>query len=43
MSVPHRNDSEMVLRDYRVWAVVGASPNPMRPSHGVAGFLKDAG
>ncbi|MBT8198649.1 MAG: CoA-binding protein [Acidimicrobiia bacterium] len=33
----------MVLRDYRVWAVVGASPNPMRPSHGVAGFLKDAG
>jgi predicted CoA-binding protein len=27
----------------RTWAVVGCSPNPARPSHGVARFLIDRG
>jgi predicted CoA-binding protein len=32
-----------LLRDVRTIAVVGLSPNPARPSHGVAGYLKRAG
>jgi uncharacterized protein len=32
-------DIEHVLRDLRVWAVVGCSSNPMRPSHNVTGTL----
>jgi predicted CoA-binding protein len=32
-------DIEHVLRDLRVWAVVGCSSNPMRPSHSVTGTL----
>ena len=30
---------ERVLRDTRVWAVVGCSSNPIRPSHGVSRTL----
>jgi predicted CoA-binding protein len=32
-------DIEHVLRDLRVWAVVGCSSNPIRPSHSVTGTL----
>ncbi|MCE6961331.1 CoA-binding protein [Cereibacter sphaeroides] len=32
-----------ILRETRTIAVVGWSPNPARPSHGVAVFLKAAG
>ena len=35
--------AEHILRSYHTWAVVGLSPNPMRPSHGVARFLKGRG
>jgi hypothetical protein len=31
--------AERILRSYRVWAVVGCSSNPIRPSHGVARYL----
>jgi predicted CoA-binding protein len=34
---------ERVVRGARTVAVVGASPNPERPSHGVARYLLDAG
>jgi predicted CoA-binding protein len=36
-------DIEMVLTRYRTVAIVGASPNPERPSHRVADFLKKEG
>jgi len=32
-----------ILDAYRVFAVVGLSPNPSRPSHDVASFLRDHG
>lgn len=32
-----------ILTDYAVWAVVGASPDPLRPSFGVFRFLQRAG
>ena len=32
-----------VLETYRTVAVVGLSPNPSRPSHGVASFLQSRG
>jgi predicted CoA-binding protein len=32
-----------VLETYRVIGVVGLSPNPDRPSHGVAGYLQREG
>ncbi len=32
-----------VLTAYRTWAVVGASPDPMRDSHDIAGLLERAG
>jgi predicted CoA-binding protein len=32
-----------LLKEVRTIAVVGLSPNPDRPSHGVAGYLKRAG
>jgi predicted CoA-binding protein len=35
--------AERILRDYRVWAVVGCSSNPKRASHGVARYLIRAG
>jgi uncharacterized protein len=31
--------AERILRSYRVWAVVGCSPQPWRASHGVSRFL----
>jgi predicted CoA-binding protein len=36
-------DIDRILARYRVVAMVGASDNPERPSHRVAGFLKDHG
>lgn len=35
--------AERILRSYRVWAVVGCSSNPQRPSHGVSRYLLRAG
>src|SRR5918996_4199115 len=35
--------AERILRSYRVWAVVGASPKPWRASNGVARYLMRAG
>jgi predicted CoA-binding protein len=32
-----------ILTRFRVWAVVGCSPDPMRPSHGVARTLQRHG
>jgi predicted CoA-binding protein len=32
-----------ILTRFKVWAVVGASPDPMRPSYGVTRYLIDAG
>jgi predicted CoA-binding protein len=34
---------EQILRDARTIAVVGASPRPERPSHGVARYLERVG
>ena len=34
---------EQILRDARTIAVVGASPRPAKPSHGVAAYLARAG
>jgi predicted CoA-binding protein len=36
-------DIEKILTEYRTVAIVGASPNPERPSHRVADFLKKEG
>lgn len=35
--------AERILRSYRVWAVVGCSSDPARPSHGVARYLLTQG
>ncbi|HEX2221426.1 MAG TPA: CoA-binding protein [Candidatus Limnocylindria bacterium] len=35
--------AERILRDFRVWAVVGCSPHPWRASHGVSRFLLSRG
>jgi predicted CoA-binding protein len=32
-----------ILESFRTWAVVGLSPDPTRPSHGVARFLQRRG
>lgn len=32
-----------ILTRYRVWAVIGCSPDPLRPSHGVARTLQRHG
>jgi len=34
---------EQILREAKTIAVVGASPDPARPSHGVAAYLERAG
>lgn len=34
---------ERILRDARTIAIVGASPRPEKPSHGVAAYLERAG
>jgi uncharacterized protein len=36
-------DVEHILRNYKTWAVVGCSPNPLRDSHDVTAFLQDRG
>ena len=43
MSYDAEADIEKVLTQYRTVAIVGASPNPERPSHRVANFLKREG
>jgi uncharacterized protein len=35
--------AERILRETRVWAVIGCSSNPIRPSHGVSRYLIRAG
>jgi predicted CoA-binding protein len=35
--------AERILRSFRVWAVVGCSSNPQRPSHGVSRYLMRVG
>jgi uncharacterized protein len=35
--------ADRILDDYRTFAVVGASPDPSRPSHGVMGVLERNG
>jgi predicted CoA-binding protein len=35
--------AERILRAHRVWAVIGCSSNPVRPSHGVSRYLIRAG
>lgn len=35
--------AEHILRSFGVWAVIGCSSNPMRPSHGVSRFLMSRG
>jgi predicted CoA-binding protein len=37
------SEAEKVLNSYRIVAVVGLSPNPERPSHIVASYLKEQG
>ena len=37
------DDVRAILTGHRVWAVVGCSPDPRRPSHGVASFLQRRG
>jgi predicted CoA-binding protein len=36
-------DTADILRNYRIIAVVGISPNPMRPSYGVSNYMKRSG
>lgn len=43
MSNPDDATIRAILTDTKVVAVVGWSPNPERPSHGVAAFLKARG
>ncbi len=35
--------AERILSSFRVWAVVGCSSNPSRPSHGVSRYLMRVG
>jgi predicted CoA-binding protein len=37
------DDVAAVLTDYRVWAVVGCSPDPWRDSHRIAALLQSRG
>lgn len=43
MENPSDADLRTILRATRIIAVVGWSPNPDRPSHGVAAYLKSQG
>jgi hypothetical protein len=36
-------DTATILKTYKTIAVVGLSPNPMRPSHGVSEYMKHQG
>ncbi len=40
---PEKNEIADLLRTSRVIAVVGLSSNPLRPSHGVAGYMQEHG
>ena len=40
---PEHEDVRTILESFRTWAVVGCSPSPGRPSHGVGRFLKSRG
>jgi predicted CoA-binding protein len=40
---PEKNEIADLLRTSRVIAVVGLSSNPLRPSHGVAGYMQQRG
>ncbi len=40
---PEKNEIADLLRTSRVIAVVGLSSNPLRPSHGVAGYMQQHG
>ncbi|BBZ63255.1 CoA-binding protein [Mycolicibacterium monacense] len=39
---PEHDDLRRIMRETRTVAVVGASPNPMRPSYGVWDYLRSA-
>lgn len=43
MAEPTDTEIREILRDAKVIAVVGLSPNPARPSHQVAAFLQSRG
>ncbi len=43
MTAPPAEELRALLRRVRTIAVVGLSPNPMRPSHSVARYLQRAG
>ena len=43
MNSDDSQDIQKILSQYRTVAIVGASPNPERPSHRVADFLKKEG
>ena len=43
MNSDDSKDIQKILSQYRTVAIVGASPNPERPSHRVADFLKKEG
>jgi predicted CoA-binding protein len=43
VAVPTSDAAERILRQARTIAVVGLSPDPRRPSHGVARYLQRAG
>lgn len=43
MGLIHTDDIATLLAATKVIAVVGLSPNPERPSHGVAAYLQHAG
>ena len=43
MTAPALDAAERILRQARTIAVVGLSPDPRRPSHGVARYLQRAG
>ena len=43
MNSDNSKDIQKILSQYRTVAIVGASPNPERPSHRVADFLKKEG
>lgn len=40
---PYEPTARHILTSYRMWAVIGCSPNPARESHRVAAFLQSKG
>ena len=43
MNIPTQNDLADILSSSKTIAVVGASPNPARPSHGIIKYLMEQG